>query len=167
MAYKYNPPAGWPPATTRSEIASEFRRWNEQAGERVISADFDLPLAKDGTREASVRFILRGRPVTVKVDKWPDFGTNLRCCYLVIRDMRLGEARGMTDAIREAYAQLPAPPKTERDPYEVLGIRPDAPSEVAEAAYRAKAKLLHPDGGGGDAAAMTELNAAIEKVRAR
>lgn len=166
MSYKYNPPSGWPPDQTRTELRVEFRRWNDQAGEPVVSDDFDLPMSRPGRREASVKFLLRGAPVTVKVDKWPDFGTNLRCCFLLIRDMRLAEARGMTEAIREAYLQLPAP-KVERDPYEVLGIRSGEPLELAEAAYKAKARLLHPDANQEDGAAMVELNLAIEKVRGR
>ena len=165
MSYKYSPPTGWPPANTRNEIQAEFKRWNDQAGERVVS-DYDLPMARAGQVEAAVVFLLRGNKVTVKLDKWPDFGTNLRCCLLIIKDMRLGEARGMTEAIRSVYAQLPAP-KTERDPHEVLGVRPDAPVEVAEAAYKAQAKLLHPDTSQQDGAAMVELNKAIEAVRAR
>lgn len=164
MTYKYSPPAGWVPAVTREEITKEFKRWNEQAGERVVSMDFDLPMQRPGIKLASVRFLLRDRPVLVKVEKWDDFGTNLRCCFLLIRDMRLAEARGMTEAIREAYAQLAAP-VMERDPFEVLGIRSGESLDFAEAAYKAKAKQLHSDVGGNDTA-MKELNAAIEKVRA-
>jgi len=55
---------------------------------------------------------------------------------------------------------------SEPDPYEVLGIRPDAPLDVAEAAYRARAKKAHPDAGGRDDE-MRELNAAIESIRAK
>ena len=164
MSYKYSPPTGWPPSNSRGEIQSEFNRWNEQAGERVVS-DYDLPMQRPGQREAAVTFLLRGNKVTVKLDKWPEFQTNLRCCLLIIKDMRLGEARGMTEAIRAAYMALPAP-VTERDPWELLGIRPDADPDVAEAAYRAIAKRLHPDAGGSETA-MQDLNKAIEAVRAR
>jgi curved DNA-binding protein CbpA len=79
--------------------------------------------------------------------------------------MRLAEARGSLDAMRETFMALPAPARV-RDPWEVLGIRPDAPLAIAEAAYREATKTAHPDRGGTDEA-MAELNAAIEKVRAR
>lgn len=65
---------------------------------------------------------------------------------------------------RAAYLQLPAPPKT-RDPYEVLGARPDTALEDIEAMFRIKAKRLHPDvGGSGDE--MKELNEAWERIKA-
>lgn len=163
MSYKYSPPVGWPPSRSRGDIEHEFQHWNQQAGAVVVS-DYDLPMQRNGQREAEVTFLLRGNKVPVRVSKWDDFGTNLRCCYLIIRDMRLGEARGLTEAIREAYLQLPAPPK-ERDPWEVLGVRPDSPVAVVEAAYRALAKEAHPDTGG-DNARMKELNEALERVKA-
>lgn len=83
--------------------------------------------------------------------------------WLVLEAMRLNETRGIEDIVRQAYLALPAPSR-ERDPYEVLGVRPGAPAEVIEASYRALAKRLHPDVGG-SAEAMTALNAAWEAVR--
>lgn len=163
MSYKYSPPTGWTPAASRAEIKTEFDRWNVQAGEHVVS-DFDLPMQRPGIKEAEVTFLLRGNKVAVKLDKWEEFGINLRCCLLIIKDMRLGEARGMTDAIRQAYLMLPEP-IVKRDPWEILGIRPGEPRELAEAAYRAKAKMLHPDIGSEDAAKMVELNQAIDAIR--
>lgn len=162
MTYKYNPPTGNVSAT-RADIVAEFRRWNQQAGETVV-ADYDLPYANAGLIEAEVIFILRGQKVRVLIDRWDSFATNLRCAYLNIRDMRLAEARGSLDAMRETLAALPAPAR-ERDPYEVLGVRPDAPLEVIESSYRALAKVRHPDAGGSEEA-MRELNAAFEKVKA-
>lgn len=53
----------------------------------------------------------------------------------------------------------------EPDAYRVLNIRPDAHDDVLHAAYRALARLLHPDSAGGDAARMVTLNRAYEQVR--
>jgi len=163
MPYKYKPPTG-NVQTTRADITAEFKRWNEQAGEKIIT-DYDLPYAYQGTIEAEVVFILRGQKLRVKIGVWDSFATNLRCCYLNIRDMRLAEARGSLEAMIETFMALPAPAR-ERDPYEVLGIRPDAPLALAEAAYKHLINQAHPDKGGTDAQAAA-LNAAIEKVRAR
>lgn len=58
MTYKYKPPSGWRPESTRAELRAEFDRWNAQAGEIAVS-DFDLPLAKSGDVTASVHFLLR------------------------------------------------------------------------------------------------------------
>lgn len=85
--------------------------------------------------------------------------------FLAADSLRMNEVRGLGEFMREAYLALEGPTgPVIRDPYEVLGIRPDAPLEVAEASYRALAKVAHPDAGGSEAK-MAELNAAIERVR--
>ena len=48
--------------------------------------------------------------------------------------------------------------------WSTLHLRPGAPVEVVEAAYRALALLYHPDRGG-DTDRMQEINAAIEGLR--
>lgn len=162
MTYRYKPPTG-NVTDTRTDIKAEFSRWNQQAGETVVT-DYDLPFANQETIGAEVVFMLRGQRLRVKVDRWENFATNLRCAYLNIRDMRLAEARGSLESLRETLTMLPAG-KVERDPYEVLGVRSDTDIEDIEAMYRSKAKRAHPDAGG-SAAAMLELNQAIEKIRA-
>ena len=47
-----------------------------------------------------------------------------------------------------------------------LGVREDAPAEVVAAAYRAMAKLRHPDTGG-NVAAMQRINAAYRTLGGR
>lgn len=47
----------------------------------------------------------------------------------------------------------------------VLGVMPDAPIEVIEAAYRALAKKHHPDRGTGDTAKMQEINQAYARIK--
>jgi DnaJ-domain-containing protein 1 len=162
MTYKYKPPAVTNIRETRRNIADEFDRWNSQADARVVT-DWDLPFLKDGTKHAEVRFNLRGNTVTMRIDAWDDFSTNLRCAYLNIKDMRLTEARGGAVGMRDAYLQLAAPAKV-RDPYEVLGVRSDSPVEVIEGAYKALAKKHHPDAGG-DAEAFKAVQAAWEAVK--
>ena len=162
MSYKYKPPAGADIRATRRDIEDEFARWNAQADARVIT-DWDLPYLKDGMRYAEVRFQLRGSTVVMKIEAWDDFATNLRCAYLNIRDMRLTEARGGATGMREAYLMLAAP-KTQRDPYEVLGVRSDSPVEVIEGAYKALAKKHHPDAGG-DAEAIKAVQEAWEAIK--
>lgn len=162
MSYKYNPPSGYRPEVTRSDIQDEFRRWNQQANAIVVS-DWDLPMYRPGLKAAEVVFALRGQRVRVKIDQWDDFGTNLRCCYLNIRDMRLAEARGSLESLRETLAALPAP-KVQRDPYELLGVHPAASMALIENAYRLAAQEAHPDKGGSNEA-MAEVNAAIDRIR--
>lgn len=50
-------------------------------------------------------------------------------------------------------------------PYSELYLLPDAPKEVCYAAYRALAKLFHPDVNGGDSKRMKRINLAWEAVK--
>ena len=53
------------------------------------------------------------------------------------------------------------------DPYEILGVRPDAGGREVAHAYRELAKRWHPDRAGGDGQRrMAEINAAYDLVRA-
>jgi hypothetical protein len=51
-------------------------------------------------------------------------------------------------------------------PYSDLYLLPNAPKEVAYAAYRALAKMYHPDTGRGDLEKMKRINLAWERIRA-
>lgn len=55
--------------------------------------------------------------------------------------------------------------ESERDLYRVLQVDPDAHESVIRAAYRALARLYHPDGADPDGDRMTELNSAYELLR--
>jgi DnaJ-domain-containing protein 1 len=52
------------------------------------------------------------------------------------------------------------------DAYAVLGVRPDAPREVVEAAHKALARTHHPDRGG-KTADMQRINAAYQEIAKR
>lgn len=152
-------------AKTVSEIQREFRKWNHDAQEEgeIISA-YDFPVPKEiGSRAAVCRFVLRGQSIVVECASQPDYRRNIRAIYYAINSMRMNEKRGIADTIRKAYLQLEAP-ATERDPYEVLGVRPDTPVDDIKAMYRQKAKRLHPDKGGQQSDEMKELNAAWEQI---
>ena len=162
-AYKYIAPAGASPADTRVDLRTEFVRWNAQAGSQIVS-DYDLPMKKGAESSATVAFLLRGRTIRVSVDKWEWFETNLRCVYLIIRDMRLAEARGALDSLREALLQLPAADSAP-DPFEILGV-----SQTRTRGHRGRisrpSQAKHPDLGGNDDE-MRELNDAREAALLR
>lgn len=89
---------------------------------------------------------------------------NLSSIAITLEAIRMQERRGFGGIAAAHYLALSAP-VTARDPYEVLGVRPDAPPEVAAAAFRELAKTAHPDHGGTEEQ-MTELNEAIDAVNA-
>lgn len=144
---------------TMRDLRESFDKWGYHLGARVAWAEM-------GSRrdiEAVIEFTLPGQqPVTIRHKRQENYKSNLRVLYLAVEAMRMNDVRGITDILREAYLMLP-PPATVRDPFEVLGVRPDAPREVIEASYKALAKSAHPDAGG-SVEAMAELNAAREAV---
>jgi hypothetical protein len=91
--------------------------------------------------------------------------------------LRLAEVRGSTRAMMRIYRQMfpieqqqQAPPPPRDEPRSVprwaktLHVSPDAPLQVAEAAYRALSLKEHPDTGGSHDR-MKALNLAIEQAR--
>jgi len=52
------------------------------------------------------------------------------------------------------------------DPFDVLGIEPDASADDIARAYRREAKRWHPDRGGGAEQRMADINAAYDLLRA-
>jgi hypothetical protein len=148
---------------TRQDLALTFERW----GVHHWSVD-GRPSARTRQsmeeRQVTILFVHpTGRDITVTKSDLARSVDNFRALYLALEDMRMMEKRGVADVVREAYLQLAAPAQ-HRDPYEILGVRPDSPAEVIDAAYRAQSKRLHPDVGG-SFEAMAELNAAYERVK--
>lgn len=148
-------------AKTYTELAHCFEQW----GVARWSAEPNVPLQRvnqvnfmPGEEAVTVRYWKDEHEVILTMDsqEWP--AGNLRALYLCLDAMRLLEVRGMADTVRSAYRQLEAP-KTQRDPWEVLGLRPGASREDVEAMYRVRARAAHPDNGG-SSEAMAELNAA-------
>lgn len=113
----------------------------------------------------TVKYIRRGETVELSLAKHPYYRQNLRILYLAIEAMRLNEVRGLDEILRDAYLQLAAP-RRQRDPWEILGLRPDADEDAIDAVYRAKAKRLHPDAGG-SAEAFRELQEAYDAVKGK
>jgi hypothetical protein len=148
---------------TVSDLEETFRLWRVR-DYQVVGKPSRKVYQSEEERTVTIRFQHpSGREIVVtKSDQERDVD-NLRALYLALDDMRMMEKRGVMDIIREALLQLPAPSK-HRDPFEILGVRSDAPREIIEAAYRAQAKRLHPDAGG-DAEAFHELQQAWEQIR--
>jgi hypothetical protein len=115
-----------------------------------------------------------GRAVTLTTNRQPRAHDNLRVLYLVVEALRMNELRGFAQEMAEAYRQnypalpgpgaSPTPAARQATPYDLLHLRPSAPIEVCEAAYRSLSKLYHPDVTG-SASTQQSLNQAIEQIR--
>jgi hypothetical protein len=144
---------------TKRELRHCFELWPE--------ADFVAFPENTGEPEAKaiVVFDFQGQRVRVDYNRRCHYRCNLRAIYLTLNDMRLAYYRGLGDVLMHTVSQMLALPGAAYiDPYELLGVRPDADLEDIEAMYKIKAKRAHPDAGGSHDQ-MTNLNAAIERIR--
>lgn len=169
MTYRPNPSdQGW--VTCRDRLLEVIAKWQKRYRAQDVTIEcpaqprYTARFGNPADRAVSVTFSA-GQHVnrTVTVDRFERPVDNLWALAVGLDDVRLNELRGLDDVARQVYRMLPAPERV-RDPYEVLGVRPDAPVEVIDAAYRARAKQLHPDAGG-STEAMAELNQAYEAVK--
>jgi DnaJ-domain-containing protein 1 len=155
MAQAYTVYSKQTPDETRRDIREQFERWEKHLGGKPIQ----WREIREKSDAAAIAYTLPGQAeVTLRHDRQYSYRSNLRVLFLAIEALRLNDVRGIADVVREAYLALPAPVRA-RDPFEVLGVRPDAPRAVIEAAYKELAKAAHPDHGG-STEAMSELNAA-------
>lgn len=150
---------------TMHELAEQMRLWGvtEWETNNPRGARSHVWEQTEVTRTVKLTYIKDGKPVTLVMGTQARAVDNLRVLYLAVEAMRLNERRGISDVIESAYLQLAAPAEV-IDPYELLEIRPDTSLEIAEAAYKAKVRKIHPDKGG-SVEQMTQLNNAIEAIR--
>ena len=168
MTYRPNPDdQGW--VTCRDRLLDCIAKWQRKPKAAGVSIECPAApryTARFGTpadRAVSVTFTA-GKHIdrTVTVDRFERPVDNLWALALGLDAVRLNELRGLDDVARQVYQALPAP--RVRDPWEGLGLRPDADLDAIEAVYRTKAKRLHPDAGG-SAEAFRELQQAFEAVK--
>ena len=151
---------------TLRELGETFRKWGIY--EWTVSpvrprARADRHYQTDEERTVTLIYTHgSGRDVRLTMDKQTRAQDNLRVLYLATEALRMNETRGIDNVIADAYLQLAAPSHV--DPWEVLGIRPDADIEIVHAAYKARAKTVHPDHGG-SAEAMKDLNDAYDRIK--
>lgn len=152
-------------SATLDDLAETFRLWRV----RDWTVTPTRPMSRatyesEEDRTVTLRFSPNGgAEVVLTMSKQQRAADNLRVLWLVAESLRKNELRGMGDVMREAYLQLPAP-ATVRDPYEILGVRPDAGAEIIDAAYKARAKVVHTDVGGTHEE-MVEVNEAYERIK--
>lgn len=168
MSYNPNPQnQGW--VVCRDRLYETIAKWQKKY--RATDVEITCPAAPRyntsyGTpadRAVTVCFSAgKHKDRTVTIDRFERPVDNLWALAIGLDAVRLNELRGLDDVARQVYQALPAP--RQRDPWEILGLRPDADEDAIDAVYRAKAKRLHPDKGG-SAEAFAELQAAYEAVK--
>lgn len=160
---KYKPPRTYGWYHEYDQLAQEFAWWGISDWSATPNVMLSRANSSNLTRQeraVTLTFVKDGRTVTLPMADYETATMNLKVLALCIRDMRMIERRGVSETLQSAYLQLAAPER-ERDPFEVLGLRPGASADEIEAMYRVKAKTAHPDAGGSDDA-MAALNRARE-----
>lgn len=192
-AYPLAWPAGW--ARTANPESAKFKVEFSQArdhlvweiqrmGGRYIVISTNIPLRRDGlpyvgTAEprdhgVAVYFERKGKQLVFACDKWDKVKHNMRAIEKTIDAIRGIERWGASDLMErslQAFEALPAP----RNCWHILGMipwdgkNPPTAAEVVDqinAAYRKRAKNMHPDVGGTEAI-MAELNWARDEALKR
>lgn len=163
MSYTIRTDASW--SKTMRELSESFSKWS------VTDWDTNYPRGarlegmnqSETDRTVTLRYVLKGKTVNLSMSRQSRAVDNLRMLFLAVEAMRMNEKRGIGELIAQTYLQL-AGPIQEKSPWEVLGIYPGSPLSVAEAAYKERAMIAHPDRGGSELE-MKQLNNAIKIIR--
>jgi len=174
VIYEY--PLSWPIGLPRSATPARSRfDTPEERVKRDLQQQFVLvratdvvvtsnsELRRDGRPYAnqriddvgvSVYFKRKGRAQVIACDRWNSIRDNLQAVAKTIEALRGIDRWGTGEMVDAAYAGFTAIPanatagRPKRAWYQVLGVSPDAPREVVEAAGKAMQRKTHPDTGG-------------------
>lgn len=155
-----------------------------KATNRVLSTNLKLrmdgrPYAEESLLQdpgVAIYFQLRGRAMSMARDTYDRVRDNIRSLALAVEYMRGLERHGGSYMLERAFSgfgALPPPAGSGNEPAlnwrEELGPIPEDMEDwevlaLIEARYRKKAKTVHSDQGGDDAA-MIRLNAAVAQAR--
>lgn len=193
-AYPLQWPDGWPRTPSnkrrrgkfgsnfgrsRDMLLHQFKLMNVPSHTVVVSSW--LPLRRDGLPYAeqarrpledpgvAVYFTLRGKQMAMARDAYDTPFDNLHSLKIAIEHLRGLERHGGGTMMERAFEgfQAIAAPGAMKHWREIIGIPPSGvvTLDVVEAAYRSRARKVHPDAGGSQEE-MAALNAAIERARA-
>lgn len=112
-------------------------------------------------------FELDGSPIVLCCDKWCRVADNLTAIAKTVEAMRGLERWGVTECERVFTGFAALPEKCEANTcWSVLQIERTRDHEAIDAAYRARAKVCHPDVPGGSHEAFTALATARDQALA-
>lgn len=194
-AYPLAWPTGWPRARypSRASFGTSGRSTNgtkqnltvaearerlseqlEKLSARYVTLSTNLELRLDGQprsgqpdpldKGVAVYFQIKGKPTTLACDKWDRVADNIAAIAKHIEAIR-GMDRWGVGTAEQAFAGYQALPEPEQW-WQILEVPENATRAQIAVAYRAKARDVHPDTGGNDAA-MARVNAARDTAFAR
>jgi hypothetical protein len=160
-AYPLSWPQGWPTTQFRQQArfktdlkAALANLQNEIAlmgGKNVIlSSNYTLGVSKPQNPGVCAYFTWQGLQMAIPCDRWAKIEDNVQAIALTVQAMRGMErwgAKHMIQAMFSGFKCLPGP-GTARKWWEVLQCSQNSTREQIAAAYKARAKVCHPDVGG-------------------
>lgn len=181
-------PLSWPAGKSRARTqeTARFDISQERAQNGIIKQiqliggslpviSTNIPLRRDGMpytnyrqptdKGVAIYFSLRGQQMCFACDRWDTIKDNMQAIHKTIEALRGIERWGSGDMVQQAFTgfmALPAP----ISPEEILNVRSGASHDEIETAYRAMAKVWHPDKLGGSEAKMKEINEARRRLLA-
>lgn len=152
-------------AQTVNDLADLFALWGVKQWQQTPLKQPDAHWHRSGEARVTIDYDIKGQRKHVEMAKHPYYYQNIRVLYFALKAARENQMRGLDDVMEQIYGLLSAP-AARRNPFEVLGVREDAPEEVITASYKALAKRYHPDSGSEpDSALMVAINEAYEAVK--
>lgn len=149
------------------EVKDELRRWGIADHSVVISSNVTVQRDTAVDSGVAVYFQNGKKPMCVACDKWDRVGCNLHAIAKTLDALRSFDRWGVTtgEQLLSHFTALPAPGDVQaRTCWTVLEIAPTQSRAAIDAAWRARAKVCHPDAPSGSHAAMTEVNTARDQA---
>ena len=145
---------------------------------KATNLRIDVNLVNPG-RKASIVFDRNGKRYQIENENYPTYNENLRAAQLSLQHVWQafevygtrfdGKKVDWFDSFFGGFSATPddlVPKLNSGDWWDILGVRPDSDVEAIKNAYRAMARVHHPDVGG-DPGMMAKINAAYEKAMNR
>ncbi len=133
----------------------------------ILSSNYTLGNEKPKDSGVVAYFTRDGDTVAIPCDRWKTISENVQAIAKTIEALRGIERWGAKHMVKAAFRGFAALPEKAagKSCWTVLGIiqTPTTTRDEVETAFRARAKVSHPDHGGTDAA-MAELNEARQQA---
>ncbi|MFN3253823.1 J domain-containing protein [Roseibium album] len=151
--------------TAMNNVNNSLRRFGDDSSKQVknvvISSNVTLGVSKPEDPGVAVWFAWDGLNVSVAVDRYEKVEDNIQAIHHIIEARRTELRHGGLNIVRATFSGLTALPPPNPKPHwsHVLGVTQGSSKAAVEAAFKSRAKAIHPDKGGASEQ-MAELNRA-------